>query len=381
MVLCAAPCAVAMQQRVRFLFRVNMLDKDYKVVDSSLVKEQELLQTSAVFLFSAGLVASFLSGAPHEVASIKAVSDWVSATTAYTNYTRTYGVPYTSTQAVWRDGITNASRFRSLWGTCMLLTLLAVICAYVSRTALFLCWSLIKMKVEGIRESATRKVKKRVSKGQTSAVDFSDHVQAAVQIAYAEETAGFVKENGEHKQKRYMKLAPLVTYIAVAVSASKVLFITSLVLWLVTIIWAIVTMYRLREDLHSNKHRSAGGILLVSIAGATSFFAVYAFVKLLVHSWTSFALWQPAVKRKAFVKACQEKGIFKALLAEPKAQLKLGTTFNTDELENAATLALGPSFVQTSSSCSRLQPSLGSVHASLNSASDDLEVGVDNSAR
>jgi hypothetical protein len=38
--------------------------------------------------------------------------------------------------------------------------------------------------------------------------------------------------------------------------------------------------------------------------------AVCAFVKLLVHSYTAFGLWLPALKRKAFFQACADDGWF-----------------------------------------------------------------------
>jgi hypothetical protein len=130
------------------MFRVDIFDNDFKITDSSIVKEQELLQTSAIFLFSAGLVANFLSGAPWEVGTIKTFSDWAVSSSAM--HLGNLGSDGTSSIL---KGLNSAWIFRTLWGTCMLLTLLAIIACYVARSTLLGVWYWTKQGLVQLKQT------------------------------------------------------------------------------------------------------------------------------------------------------------------------------------------------------------------------------------
>lgn len=261
------------------LFEEDVLQEGYKIVESSLVKEQELLQTSAVFLFSAGLVANFLSGAPWEMSVTKVLSDYPTRHTSQ--------VATGNTSQVWAAGAEASSIFRALWGMCMLLTLGAVISSYVARTTLFRCWNLVKIYIDILRKEAKDYCAKQTPVG--SAEDVA--TEAAI--------AGYYTPG---------KLKWAIRFISACIGMSKACFGISLMLWLSTILYAIVSLSRLApshpvREPGDTRARTRGGIALLVVAGSVVLVAIHVQVCLMLVCLKAYTVWHPDVEYTKYVQS------------------------------------------------------------------------------
>jgi hypothetical protein len=101
--------------RLKDIFKYQIMKPDFKLADSSLMREVELLQQSAAFLFGAGVVAGFTAGTPRGNATLPQDA-------------AAFFAP-----SMW-----------ALWGVIAAFLLFAVLSAFFARMMASMLWSLAK---------------------------------------------------------------------------------------------------------------------------------------------------------------------------------------------------------------------------------------------
>ena len=293
------------RQRVARLFRVEVKYRDYKISESSLATELAQLQQTAAFLFGAGLISNFLTGAPWSTDVIKSTDEWLRSANA-TALAQQHNVALSSADGLLTYSLQASMHFKGLWGACMLLTFASVVLAHFASTTLFSCWSLAKNGIEGI----VKRTNKSESKGSPSDCEspFVANQEARYPTELEREQLGWARIAAEEAYDTQCKgLTSVNTSIAVSISLSRFLFSSSLMLWLCTITYAVLELYRLHHRAGGAMFRALGfsfvsnGATMLVFAVVFSLGAWVAYAVLLSKVWDMYLVFHAESERKAFV--------------------------------------------------------------------------------
>jgi hypothetical protein len=117
--------------RLKAIFKYEIMRPDFKLADTSLMREVELLQQSAAFLFGAGVVAGFTAGTPRGITTPQQQPQ-----------------PQQAVETTDKQQQDSAQRFLpamwALWGVIAAFLLFAVLSAFFARMMASMLWSLAR---------------------------------------------------------------------------------------------------------------------------------------------------------------------------------------------------------------------------------------------